>query len=104
GQVQHAGIVPASLLCRQTRIAYNARNPPEEYPPMNDTEIKALAISASFDQLRAMVVTLASAVAAADLYLNSYDTSAPSRIKAETRAYVEEAMGLLVATQKGANS
>jgi hypothetical protein len=29
---------------------------------------------------------------AVDLYLNSYDTSKPSRIKAETRAAVAEAL------------
>lgn len=45
--------------------------------------------------LTQMVKTLALAVEAADLYLNSFDTSAPSRIKATTRAVVEEAMGLL---------
>ena len=37
---------------------------------------------------------LYNALNAADLYLNSYDTSAPSRIKAETRATVEAAIGL----------
>jgi hypothetical protein len=42
-----------------------------------------------------MVKVLAAAVEAADLYLNSFDTSAPSRIKAETRLAVEEAMALL---------
>lgn len=36
---------------------------------------------------------LVSALEAADLYLNSYDTSAPSRIKTETRLAVEEAIG-----------
>jgi hypothetical protein len=38
---------------------------------------------------------LVDAIKAADLYLNSYDTSKPSRIKAETRAAVEEAMAVL---------
>lgn len=65
---------------------------------MNPEQAKALSVSAGLDQLRSMVVTLAQAVAAADLYLNSYDTSAPSRIKAETRLYVEEAMALVRAS------
>jgi len=47
------------------------------------------------ERLGAMIATLAGAVAAADLYLNSYDTSAPSRIKAETRLVIEEAMALI---------
>ena len=42
-----------------------------------------------------LIKTLASALELADLYLNSYDVSAPSRIKAETRAAVEEAIGLI---------
>lgn len=42
-----------------------------------------------------MIATLAGAVVAADLYLNNYDTSAPSRVKAETRLVVEEAMALI---------
>jgi len=41
------------------------------------------------DTLRALLEALQQA----DLYLNSYDTSAPSRVKAETRAAVEEAIG-----------
>ncbi len=49
----------------------------------------------TLDNVKAMVTTLALAVAASDLYLNSYDTSAPSRIKAETRLAVEEAMALI---------
>lgn len=60
-------------------------------------QLKALAgrfISTDREAL-SVLATLAEAVAAADLYLNSYDTSAPSRIKAETRAVVEEAMALL---------
>lgn len=40
-----------------------------------------------------LIASLTAALAQADLYLNSYDTSAPSRIKAETRAAVEEALG-----------
>jgi hypothetical protein len=38
---------------------------------------------------------LKAAVLAADLYLNSYDTSAPSRIKAETRLALEEAVAAI---------
>jgi hypothetical protein len=49
----------------------------------------------TLERLGAMIKTLAVAVAASDLYLNSYDTSAPSRIKAETRLAVEEAMALI---------
>jgi glycine cleavage system regulatory protein len=62
---------------------------------MTDEQVQALRLAGTWDQVHAMIQTLAAAVAAADLYLNSYDTSAPSRIKAETRALVEEAMGLL---------
>lgn len=40
-----------------------------------------------------LIAQLVSALEAADLYLNSYDTSAPSRIKATTRADVEAAIG-----------
>lgn len=42
-----------------------------------------------------LIAALKVALEQADLYLNSYDTSAPSLIKAETRAAVEEAIGLL---------
>lgn len=41
-----------------------------------------------------LIRDLYNALAQADLYLNSYDTSAPSRVKAETRAAVEAAIGL----------
>jgi len=41
-----------------------------------------------------LIAELFAALEQADLYLNSYDTSAPSRIKAETRAAVETAIGL----------
>jgi hypothetical protein len=44
--------------------------------------------------LEQLLRDLVAALNAADLYLNSYDTSAPSRIKAETRAAVEAAIGL----------
>jgi len=40
----------------------------------------------------ALIYALVLALEAADLYLNSYDTSKPSRIKAETRAAVAEAL------------
>jgi hypothetical protein len=60
--------------------------------PERVTQLRA---EAGFDQLLAMVTTLAAAVVASDLYLNSYDTSPPSRIKAETRLAVEEAMALI---------
>lgn len=40
-----------------------------------------------------LIAQLTSALEAADLYLNSYDVSAPSRIKADTRLAVEEALG-----------
>lgn len=40
------------------------------------------------------IAKLVEALEAADLYLNSYDTSKPSRIKAETRAIVAEALAL----------
>lgn len=49
----------------------------------------------TIDSLGEMIKVLAVAVAASDLYLNSYDTSAPSRIKAVTRLAVEEAMALI---------
>lgn len=42
-----------------------------------------------------LIAALRIALEQADLYLNSYDTSAPSRIKAETRLAVEEALGLV---------
>jgi len=45
-----------------------------------------------------LVRELVTALEQADLYLNSYDTSAPSRIKAETRATVEAAIGLAKAS------
>ena len=45
-----------------------------------------------------LVRELVTALKQADLYLNSYDTSAPSRIKAETRATVESAIGLAKAS------
>src|SRR5262252_3543075 len=45
-----------------------------------------------------LVRELVTALEQADLYLNSYDTSAPSRIKAETRAAVESAIGLAKAS------
>ena len=41
-----------------------------------------------------LIRELYAALESADLYLNSYDTSAPSRIKATTRANVEAAIGL----------
>ena len=62
---------------------------------MSPEQVARLQVVAAFDQVNAMIVTLIAAVEAADLYLNNYDTSAPSRIKAETRLAVEEAMGLL---------
>lgn len=40
-----------------------------------------------------LIKQLVSALEAADLYLNSYDVSAPSRIKADTRLAVEDALG-----------
>jgi hypothetical protein len=40
------------------------------------------------------IAKLIEALQQADLYLNSYDTSKPSRIKAETRAIVAEALAL----------
>ena len=52
------------------------------------------------------IAKLVEALEAADRYLNSFDTSKPSRIKAETRAIVAEALALsLMATttlRKGA--
>lgn len=36
---------------------------------------------------------LLNALKQADIYLNSYDTSAPSRVKADCRAAVEDAIG-----------
>jgi hypothetical protein len=50
---------------------------------------------AKLAEIERQVTVLAHAVEAADLYLNSFDTSAPSRIKAETRLAVEEAMALV---------
>lgn len=41
-----------------------------------------------------LIAKLIDALEAADLYLNNYDTSKPSRIKAETRAIVAEALAL----------
>ncbi len=49
-----------------------------------------------------LVAQLVAALEAADLYLNSFDTSAPSRIKAETRGAVESAIGAYVAASKPA--
>ena len=40
------------------------------------------------------IAKLIEALEQADLYLNNYDTSKPSRIKAETRAIVAEALAL----------
>lgn len=40
------------------------------------------------------IAKLVEALEAADRYLNNYDTSKPSRIKAETRAIVAEALAL----------
>ena len=62
---------------------------------MDEQAAKTLAITGQFDQVHAMIVVLATAVQAADLYLNNFDVSPPSRKKAETRALVEEAMALL---------
>jgi hypothetical protein len=45
----------------------------------------------------ALLAQLVAALEQADLYLNSYDTSRPSRIKAETRGSVEEAIGAVKA-------
>lgn len=59
----------------------------------------------AFARVVNITAQLARAVKAADLYLNSFDTSPPSRIKAETRLIVEEAMGLLrEAAREGAHS
>lgn len=41
----------------------------------------------------ALLKQLVAAVEAADLYINSYDVSAPSRIKTDTRLALEEAIG-----------
>jgi hypothetical protein len=49
-----------------------------------------------------LIAKLTAAVEAADLYLNSYDTSAPSRIKAETRLAIEEAIGAISAREDAA--
>lgn len=62
---------------------------------MTPEHVYRLQVNAELDQIQAMVKVLATAVEASDLYLNNYDTSAPSRIKAETRLAVEEAMALL---------
>lgn len=40
----------------------------------------------------ALITRLVAALEQTDLYLNAYDTSAPSRIKATTRAEVEDAL------------
>ena len=45
-----------------------------------------------------LIKQLVSALEAADLYLNSYDVSAPSRIKADTRLAVEDALGAVKAS------
>lgn len=45
-----------------------------------------------------LIAQLTSALEAADLYLNSYDVSAPSRIKADTRLAVEDALGAVKAS------
>ena len=64
---------------------------------MNEQEIAALQIVAASDQLHAMIEVLARAVAAAEVYLDAPAVvSGPnSKVKAMTRAYVEEAMALI---------
>jgi hypothetical protein len=49
----------------------------------------------AFERLVNIVRVQAAAVKASDLYLNSYDTSAPSAIQRETRHLVEQAMDVL---------
>jgi hypothetical protein len=64
---------------------------------VNQEQARALALGANLDQLRAMVVTLASGVAAADLYLGlKPELSGPeSSIKVLVRAHVGKAMALI---------
>jgi polysaccharide deacetylase 2 family uncharacterized protein YibQ len=64
---------------------------------MNYPDAVAIIVNdmgADLDQRTTHIEKLVEALQAADLYLNNYDTSKPSRIKAETRAIVAEALAL----------
>lgn len=51
-------------------------------------------MSAAVGHLVTLIAQMVVALEQADLYLNSFDVSPPSRIKAETRLVVEEALAL----------
>jgi hypothetical protein len=64
---------------------------------MNYPDAVAIIVNdmgAELDQQATLIEKLVEALQAADKYLNFYDTSKPSRIKAETRAIVAEALAL----------
>jgi hypothetical protein len=61
---------------------------------MSTTTPEQERMAAAVGELAKIVAQLAAALGQADLYLNSYDMSPPSRVKAHTRLVVEEALAL----------